>query len=378
MFAAPSRRRALPLPVRLRAVPARAARVVRRAPHPRRPRPHRRRRRRPDAAPPRLHREPRARAAARRSTSPTPRPGKIFNVGDEEVLTVRQVDRARRARRSATRSRSCRCRTSSRCRPGRCSRSRCRPTACSTSAACAHELGYRDVVPAREAVGATARWLADAPAARRAARRRWCSPTRSTTRPRTGSSTRGTPRSARCPIAGVRHAARLRPRLQRPRRPAPHQRGVRRVTTSDRIPDPLAGIRILDLSIALTGPYAAALLGRPGRRRSSRSSGRASATSAAGSASSVNGHERARTDRATAGKRSHRRRRRTPPTGATSSGGSRPTPTWSCRTSGPASSTGSASATTTLRAVNERPRLRVALGLRRRPGRTRARAPTTP
>ena len=32
----------------------------------------------------------------------------------------------------------------------------------------------------------------------------------------------------------------------------------------DLVPGPLAGIRILDLSIALTGPYAAALLGDQG------------------------------------------------------------------------------------------------------------------
>ena len=53
----PPRRRPLPLPVRLRAAPARAPRVVDRAPHPRRPPAHRRRRRGPHPAPPRLHRE---------------------------------------------------------------------------------------------------------------------------------------------------------------------------------------------------------------------------------------------------------------------------------------------------------------------------------
>ena len=91
MFDAPSRRRALPLPVRVRPVPARAARVVHRAPDPRRPRAHRRRRRRSHAAPPRVHREPRARACCSRSSSPMRAAGKVFNVGDEEVLSVRQV-----------------------------------------------------------------------------------------------------------------------------------------------------------------------------------------------------------------------------------------------------------------------------------------------
>ena len=51
----------------------------------------RRRRRRPHAAPPRLHGEPRARAAARGRPARRRRAGKIFNVGDEEVLSVRQV-----------------------------------------------------------------------------------------------------------------------------------------------------------------------------------------------------------------------------------------------------------------------------------------------
>ena len=58
--------------------------------------------------------------------------GKIFNVGDEEVLSVRQVVEIV-ARRSVTSSRSCRCRTTSPFRRARCSRSRCRPIACSTS-----------------------------------------------------------------------------------------------------------------------------------------------------------------------------------------------------------------------------------------------------
>ncbi len=62
--------------------------------------------------------------------------GNIFNVGDEEVLTIRQVDRARsRAalghstgdRVDAVRARSA--------GAARCSRSRCRPTACSISRA---------------------------------------------------------------------------------------------------------------------------------------------------------------------------------------------------------------------------------------------------
>ena len=61
--------------------------------------------------------------------------------------------------RSARRSRSSRCRARSPCPRGRCSCSRGPRTACSTSRSCATELGYRDVVPAREALARTARWL---------------------------------------------------------------------------------------------------------------------------------------------------------------------------------------------------------------------------
>ena len=64
---------------------------------------------------------------------------------------------------SAPTSRSCRCPTTSPSRRGRCSRSRCRRIACSTSPRVRRQLGHRDVVPAREAVRRTARWLADHP-----------------------------------------------------------------------------------------------------------------------------------------------------------------------------------------------------------------------
>ena len=129
---APSGRRALPLSVRVRSVPARAARVVDRATHPRRTAPDHRRRRRPHAAPSRLHRELRGTRCCSGWTDPTPPPGRSSTSADEEVLTVRQVVDSRARPRSGTSSTSSRCRTSSRSRPGRCSRSRCRPIACST------------------------------------------------------------------------------------------------------------------------------------------------------------------------------------------------------------------------------------------------------
>ena len=53
--------------------------------------------------------------------------------------------------------------------------------------------------------------------------------------------------------------ARVRARLQRPVRATPHARGVRGMTSG-----PMEGVRVLDLSIALTGPYAAALLADQG------------------------------------------------------------------------------------------------------------------
>src|SRR5581483_741397 len=63
------------------------------------------------------------------------------------------------------------------------------------------------------------------------------------------------------PRPGVRGAPGVRARLQRAGGEAAHARGVRRVSAH---PGPLAGIQVLDLSIALTGPYAAALLADQG------------------------------------------------------------------------------------------------------------------
>src|SRR5205085_8672575 len=68
---------------------------------------------------------------------------------------------------------------------------------------------------------------------------------------------------ARRPLVGrrprVHHPPRVRARLQRAGRAAPHQRGVRGMTKG-----PMEGVRVLDLSIALTGPYAAALFADQG------------------------------------------------------------------------------------------------------------------
>src|SRR5207244_9079410 len=68
-------------------------------------------------------------------------------------------------------------------------------------------------------------------------------------------------RAAQRHASAVRSPSWLGARLQRSARPAAHARGVRRVTQPT---GPLAGIKVLDLSIALTGPYAAALLADQG------------------------------------------------------------------------------------------------------------------
>ena len=158
---APSGRRALPVPVRVRSVPARAARVVDRETGARRAAPHHRRRRRPHAAPSRLHREPRARGAARgRPTRRRRREG--VQRGDEEVLSVRQVvslvaaalghefDIVSMPYELAI--------------PARPLLAQPLPThRVLDLTRLKSDLGYHDVVPAREAVQHTARWLAANP-----------------------------------------------------------------------------------------------------------------------------------------------------------------------------------------------------------------------
>ncbi len=191
VFAHHPARRALPLPVRLRAVPTRAARVARRAPDPRRPRPHRGRRRRARrctiTATPRTSRT----RCCSAIEQPDAAAGKIFNVGDEEVLSDPPGHRGDRGRaRSPPRHRvdAVRDRAS-------------RPDPLLAQPLPTHrvldlgrvrsDLGYRDVA-ARARRGRRDRALARRTSVRtRAVRRRSCSPTRSTTPPRTGSSTRG-------------------------------------------------------------------------------------------------------------------------------------------------------------------------------------------
>ena len=182
-------RRALPLPVPVRAVPTGAARVVGGAPHPRRPATHRRRRRRSDAPPPLLHRELRRRPSCSRSSTRERSAGTIFNIGDDrgahdpaDGRAVRdRAGRRPRARVDAVRPRG------SGLAAARAAD--CRRTGYSTSRACSTQLGHRDAVPA--AAGSPPhRALARRDTNRNgAASRSRCSPTRSTTPPRTRSST---------------------------------------------------------------------------------------------------------------------------------------------------------------------------------------------
>ena len=131
----------------------RAARVVRRAPHPRRPAVHRAARRRAHALSLRLRREPGARGAARG------RPARGVGRADLQLRRRGGADAApgrrdRRDRARRGRSRSCRCRGRSRSARGRSSCRAARTHRVFDLAKLRTQLGYRDVVPAREALRA--------------------------------------------------------------------------------------------------------------------------------------------------------------------------------------------------------------------------------
>ena len=143
---APSRRRALPLPVRVRAVPARAAGVAAwcgacstagagswspttasRC---------------TTTATPRTSRT----RCCSRSSSPTPPPGRSSTSATRRCSASARSWRSSPPR-SVTSSRSCRCPTTSPCRPDRSSRSRCPRIGCSTSPACAATSGTATSCP---------------------------------------------------------------------------------------------------------------------------------------------------------------------------------------------------------------------------------------
>ena len=183
VFAHHPTRRPLPLPVRLRAVPARAPGVVDRAPRPRRSPPDRGGRRRPHAAPPRLHGEPRARRAARPSTSPRPRPGRC------------STPATRRCCRSARSSSSSRAALGHELElvsmpydlavPARPLLAQPLPTHRVLDLPAAHDARLPRRGPGPRGGGPHRSLAGRAPARARRGRRRWCSPTPSTTRPRT-------------------------------------------------------------------------------------------------------------------------------------------------------------------------------------------------
>ena len=224
-----------------------------------------------------------------------------------------------------------------------------------TATSCPHARPWRH----------TARWLAENPVPAGRHRRRWCSPTRSTTRPRTGSSTRGRPRSTRMPDVRFAEEPKLRPGVQRPRRPPPLPEGVRPVSERGAASaGPLRrGSGSLDLSIALHGSVRGRAAGRPGRGRDQ------------GRAAGDRRHRAlGRRLRSTGSARSYQicnRGKRCIAVERRGRGGPRPRAparrdqlTSSCRTSGPGV-VGEARHRLRGRAAR-RPRLRVALGLRRR------------
>ena len=233
--------------------------------------------------------------AARRSTTPTAAAGHGLQRRRRGGAHRPPGGRARAPPRSATSSRSSRCRTSSPSRPGRCSPSRCRRTGCSTS----RRLTPRPRLPRRRAGPRGGRrsppagWPTTRSSPARMEETRAHRPVRLRRR---GRADRRVGRGARPRSSGrraVRRRARLRPRVQRPRRAAraatqefEHERGPSRRP----VRSPACGSSTCrSRSPARTRPRCS-----PTRApTSSRSSGRASATSPAGSASAVNGIERA-------------------------------------------------------------------------------------
>ena len=136
-----------------------------------------------------------------------------------------------------------------------------------------HELGYRDVgAGARGRCAGTARWLAEQPARARRACEETCSPTRSTTPPRTRSID-VVARGAR--VGGACRAFAREPRYGlaysgpggRPRSKPEFDRMTRRT-------GPLAGIKVLDLLDRAHRPVRGRAARRPGcRRRQGRAAG---------------------------------------------------------------------------------------------------------
>ena len=148
-----------------------------------------------------------------RSSSPTPPPGKIFNVGDEEVLSIRQVIEL--IATALDRPLEIVSMPYELAIPARPLLAQPLPThRVLDITRVRHDLGYRDVVPARAAIAATARWLVEHPCARRPGGAR---AHRSVRLRRRGSAHRRLARERCAPPTRVRDDARIRPRVQRPR-----------------------------------------------------------------------------------------------------------------------------------------------------------------
>ena len=190
--------------------------------------------------------------------------GTIFNVADEEVLTIRQVVELCAAELGA--GLEIVSMPYELAVPAWPLLAQPLPTHRVLDLTRLHEqLGHRDVVPARDAVPRTARWLADNPPARRGIEEQvltdpfdyvaedalmdsWLAARAAVF----------VPDFAVAPRWGLAYSG----PEGRPRMHAEFDASTRARRTS--MSGPMAGVRVLDLSIALTGPYAAALLADQG------------------------------------------------------------------------------------------------------------------
>ena len=186
--------------------------------------------------------------------------GTIFNIGDEEVLTVRQMIELCAAALGADLELDLDAVRPCRARPGRCSPSRCRPIACSTSRCCITSSAIAMSCPPARPPGARRVWLAEnRPEPGGTEEMVLTDPVRLRRRRRAHRLLAGGPGERQGARVHRRCPATVWPTAGRSGGPVP-----RRSSWNERRQRTMSGIRVLDLSIALTGPYAAALMADQG------------------------------------------------------------------------------------------------------------------